>query len=154
MEYVIELVERESIPALAIHKTVDVDHLPHVIASAYEDIAAYLKELGIDESKLGQAFVAYHNQDMQNLDVEIGFTTDQEYPGYGEVNSEMLPAGSWVSFIHKGPYKEMGKGYAAAQAWIKEHRLTPSGLVYEYYLNAPQAVSEHELMTKVELLVE
>jgi len=153
MEYVIEMVERESLPALAIHKTVDVDHLPHVIGAAYEDIAGYLKELGIEESKLGQAFVAYHNLDMQHLDVDIGFITDQEYPGFGEMNCIQVPGGRWVAFIHKGPYKEMGKGYAAAQAWMKEHQIIPDGLVYEYYLNSPQFVSQSELMTKVEMLV-
>jgi effector-binding domain-containing protein len=154
MEYVIEMVERESLPALVIRKTVDVNHLPHVIGSAYEGIAGYLRDLGIEESKLGLAFVAYHNLDMQNLDVEIGFITDQEYPGLGEMNPIQVPAGRWVSFFHKGPYKEMGKGYAAAQAWMREHQLVPTGLAYEYYLNSPQFVPESELMTKVEFLVE
>lgn len=154
MQYVIELVERERMPSLSIRKTVAVDHLPHEIATSYATIAGYLQELGVEEYAQGMAYVAYYNMDMQHLEVEMGFITDKEYPGYGDINTESIPAGRYVTFIHKGSYKEMGHGYAAAQNWIKEHQLNASGIVYEYYFNSPQAVPESELMTKVEFLLQ
>ncbi|MEA5031001.1 MAG: GyrI-like domain-containing protein [Sphaerochaeta sp.] len=152
MEYVIELVETERMPSLSIRKTVTADHLPHEIGSAYASITSYLADLGIKEP--GQPYIAYYNMDMQNLDVEMGFVTNAEYPGYGDINAETIPAGKWVSFIHKGPYKEMGHGYTAATRWMQEHGYHATGIVYEYYLNSLEAVPESELVTKVEFLLQ
>lgn len=151
MEYKIELVERDSLPALSIRKTVTAEHLPLEIKAAYETIASYLKELGVKEP--GKPYVAYYNMDMHNLDVEMGFACDVEYPGYGDINAEQIPPGKWVHFTHKGPYKEMGHGYTAATQWMKEHGITPTGIVYEFYLNDPAEVPESELVTQVAFLV-
>ncbi|MDX9940293.1 MAG: GyrI-like domain-containing protein [Sphaerochaetaceae bacterium] len=154
MQYMIELIVREAMPSLAIRKTTAADHLPHEIGTAYAAIVTYLKELGVEQQKIGQPYVAYHNLDMQHLDVEMGFSTDKEYPGFGDIVTGKIPGGRFVTFLHKGPYKEMGHGYQAAQEWIAHHQLIPSGIVYEYYLNSPQEVPESELMTKVEFLLQ
>ncbi len=147
MEYKIELVEKGALPALSIRKTVTAEHLPMEIKAAYGTIASYLEELGVKES--GKPYVAYYNMDMHNLDVEMGFAFTTVYPGYGDINAEEIPAGKWVHFVHKGPYKEMGHGYTAATHWMSEHGITPSGIVYEFYLNDPAEVPESELVTQV-----
>lgn len=151
MDYTIEVIEREAMPALTIRKTVSADHLRHEIGSAYAAIASYLKELGVNDS--GRPFVAYFNMDMQHLEVEMGFVLSVDIPGYGDIIGEKIPAGNWVSFIHKGSYKEMGHGYAAATRWMKEHAIQPTGIVYEHYLNDPTVVPESELLTRVEFAI-
>lgn len=152
MEYLIELIETEEFPSLSIRKTTTADRLPLEIKEAYAVITSYVRDLGVENP--GRAYVAYHNMDMQNLDVEMGFATTSVFPGYGDINAETIPAGRKVSFLHKGPYREMGRGYSAANAWMKEHGYLPGKVVYEFYLNSPEAVPESELMTKVEFLLQ
>jgi len=151
MDYTVEMVNREPLPALVVRKTVTAENLRHEIGSAYAAIASYLKELGVSDS--GKPFVAYFNMDMQHLDVEMGFVTDQEFPGFGDVTSVEIPGGSYVTFIHKGPYREMGHGYTVAAHWMQEHSINPTGVAYEHYLNDPQVVPESELLTRVEFAV-
>ena len=150
MDYTIEQTTKEAMPALSIRKTVTADHLPQEIGAAYASIGAYLKELGVHE--IPKPYVAYYNMDMHNLEVEMGFALSVEYPGYGDINSEEIPAGTWVTFVHTGPYKEMGHGYTAATHWMAEHGITPTGVVYEFYLNDPAVVPESELQTLVAFL--
>lgn len=152
MDYTIELIAKDAMPALSIRKTVTADHLPMEIKAAYATIASYLTDLGVTEP--GKPFVAYYNMDMQNLEVEMGYATSQEYPGFGDINAEEVPAGKWVTFVHKGPYKEMGHGYTAATHWMQEHGIHPTGVVYEFYLNDPAEVPESDLMTRVAFLVQ
>lgn len=153
MENSIELVETKELPALSIRKTATASHLPQEIRAAYEVITAYLRDLGV--SDLGQAYTAYYNTDMQHLDVEMGFVTDKMYPGDdGDINAETIPAGKKVTFIHKGPYKDMGLSYIAATKWMQRHHYSPTGVVYEFYLNSPDSVPESELLTRVEFLIQ
>ncbi|WP_133299350.1 GyrI-like domain-containing protein [Sphaerochaeta halotolerans] len=51
--------------------------------------------------------------------------------------------------VQIGPYREMGHGYTVATQWMAEHGITPSGIVYEFYLNNPAQVPESELVTQV-----
>jgi effector-binding domain-containing protein len=153
MEYGIELIETEELPALSIRKTAAGDHLSQEIEAAYKAIAAYLHDLGV--TKPGQPYVAYYNTNMNHLDVEIGVVTDQRYPGNdGDINAETIPAGARVSVIHKGAYREMGQRYTDALKWIKNHHYNPTGVVYEFYLNSPENVPESNLLTRIEFLLE
>jgi len=151
MDYEIELVEKEAMPTLSIRKTVSADNLRHEIGSAYAAIASHMSELGASEP--GKPYVAYFNMDMEHLEVEMGFATDKEYPGFGDVSSAEVPGGQWVSIIHKGPYKEMGHAYTAAAQWMQEHGIEGHGSAYEHYLNDPAVVPESELLTKIEFFI-
>ena len=54
------------------------EDLPAVIGQSYRKISAYLKEMGVFMTDV--PFTAYHNTDMQNLDVEIGFPVSGALP--------------------------------------------------------------------------
>jgi len=153
MEYDIEVIETEELPALSIRKTATASQLPQEIKAAYQIITTYLQDLGVKDA--GQAYIAYYNTNMKHLDVEMGFVTDKRYPGDdGDINAETIPAGKKVSFIHKGSYKEMGLGYIAATKWMQHNQHRPTGVVYEFYLNSPENVPEEDLRTRVEFLLD
>ena len=61
------------------------------IGESYAKIAAYMGEKGVHPS--GEPFVAYHNMDMQDLDVEIGFPIASPIPGKADIKSCSIPAG-------------------------------------------------------------
>jgi effector-binding domain-containing protein len=97
----------------------------------------------------GPPFVAYHNMDMQDLDLEIGFPFAQEVPGGGEVVQGLIPGGKAASCLHVGPYDQIGGAYEALQSWAEANGHTLAGVAYEFYLNDPRGTAPTELQTQV-----
>lgn len=76
----IEMLQKMVQPTLFIRTIAKVQDLPVLIGQSYGKMAAYLQEVG--ELLADVPYVAYHNMDMQNLDVEIGFPVARQrrYP--------------------------------------------------------------------------
>ncbi|MFY9541420.1 MAG: GyrI-like domain-containing protein [Dethiobacteria bacterium] len=106
-----------------------------------------MDELG--EKPVEAAFAGYYNMDMQNMEVEIGFVMTKHLPGKGEIKAGEIPAGRQLSYLFKGPYKEVTPVYNAMMKWVQENGCTPTGVAYEFYYNSPQEVPESELLTKI-----
>ncbi|MEL7657381.1 MAG: hypothetical protein AAGU75_15920 [Bacillota bacterium] len=73
--------EKAEQPTISIRTNTKVENLPMLIGESYGKMAAYLKEL--EEFLSDVPYVAYHNVDIQNLDVEIGFPVSKPLPGIG-----------------------------------------------------------------------
>ena len=142
----IMLMQEMSQPTLVVRTHAAVQDLPQVIGQSYGLIAQYLAELG--ELAAGVPFVCYHNLDMQNLDVEIGFPVPAALPAKGSVQPSRIPAGPTVSCIHRGPYAAMAPVYEEMTEWIDKNGLAATNIVYECYLNSPE-FSEDELLTRI-----
>lgn len=143
----IELSEEKVQPVITIRTTTKLELLPQVIGESYMKIMAYLEELG--EKPAFAPFTAYHNLDMQNLDVEMGFPVARLLPEKGDIKARELPPGKVVSSMYKGPYSGMEQPYNQMAEWIEANGYTPTGISYEYYFNSPQEVPESELLTKI-----
>jgi len=91
----------------------------------------YLGELG--EHPAGPAFAAYHNMDMQNFDVEIGFPVSKKLPGKDDIQSGIISKGKTATCIYIGPYKEMKPAYDALMNYMKKNSFVPTGVAYEFY---------------------
>lgn len=146
MEYQIELTDQPGQPVLSMRTRTSVRNLPQELGKAYGAIIQYLNEIG---EKPLEAFAAYYNLDMENLDVEMGFLVPKPLPGKGEIKAGEIPAGKQVSCMHKGPYQKMDTAYNAITQWINENGHTPTGVSYEFYYNSPMEVPESELLTKI-----
>jgi effector-binding domain-containing protein len=147
MNYQCELLDRSAQPTLAIRTRTPVHDLPPVLGQAYGAILQYVAPLGIQPC--GAPFVAYHNMDMQDLDIEIGFPFAQELAGHGNIRAGEIPGGKAVTCLHIGPYNQVGGAYEALQKWFEDHSYIPTGVAYEFYLNDPQTTSPSELQTQV-----
>lgn len=145
MECKIEM--RAAQPTLFIRAQIPVSELPHLLGRSYGAIGAYLGERGVEPS--GPPFVAYHNMDMENLDVSAGFTAAQPLPGYGEIQAGEIAAGKYATCLYTGPYSGLSEPYAALNSFIQEQGLEPSGLVYEFYLNDPNETPPEALSTLI-----
>jgi len=143
----IELHEQNSQPVLSIKTKTTMEQLPKIIGENYKKIMDYLNELG--EHPSDAPFTAYHNLDMQALDVEMGFPVSKQLPGRGEIISGEIPAGKIVSAMYMGPYSGIEKTYEGIFKWISEEDLKPTGVYFEYYMNSPDEVPENELLTKI-----
>jgi len=151
MGYRCELVEQQARPTLVVRTRAAVGRLPQVLGPAWGQVMASAGKAGAIPSDA--PFVAYHNMEMQDLDLEIGFTFARPLEGEGDVRAGEIPAGKTVQCLHVGPYDQVGAAHEALEAWIAEHGLQHAGPAYEFYLNDPQEVQPDQLQTRVVLPV-
>jgi effector-binding domain-containing protein len=147
MDYQFEVSEQPARHTLSIRTVTSVDKLPDELGRAYMAIIGHLNEIG--EKPADAAFAGYFNMDMQNLDVEMGFVVAGPLPGKGDIKVGEIPAGKQVSYLFKGPYKQMVPVYNAMMQWMQENGHTPTGTAYEFYYNSPEEVPESELLTRI-----
>ena len=147
MNYQCKLTNRDAQPTLVVRKRAPVQQLPQVLGQAWGAIMQYAGRNGLMPA--GPPYVAYHNMDMQNLDLEIGFPFAKKASGEGEVEAGVLPAGKAVECLHVGPYDKVAGAYEALQKWLDENHKTATGIAYEFYLNDPQTTRPEDLQTRV-----
>ena len=147
MTYQCQLSDREQQPTLVVRKHASLQQMPQVLGQAWGAIMQYAGRDGLTPA--GPPFVAYHNMDMQDLDLEIGFPFLKSLGGEGEVQAGELPGGKAAECLHTGPYDKIAAAYEALQKWLDENGHTPTGIAYEFYLNDPQTTRPEELQTQV-----
>ena len=142
-----ELTELPNQAILSVRRRTPVQSLPQVIGEAYQSIARYLAKLG--EQPSGPPFAAYYNMDIQDLDVELGFTVTESIPGDNDITSSKLPGGKAAKAVHLGPYCDVEPTYDALMQWIKDHGYEWTGVAYEFYINDPNDTPAAELQTEI-----
>jgi effector-binding domain-containing protein len=125
--------------------------LPVVIPQAHQKIAPYFAEIGKPPTE--PFYVAYFNEDMDNLEVEIGFITAEKLPGKGEIVSGTIGGGKAVSCMYTGTYRLLYQGHEAAHQFIAEKGYQHAGAAYEIYLNDPDNTPEANLKTQVVVMI-
>ena len=143
----IETLYKNEQPTISVRTRTSVDKLPILIGETYAKLEAYLKEVGGHMSDI--PFVAYHNMDMQNLDVEIGFPVSEKLASKEDIQSATIPAGKVIFCIFRGAYNEIESTYAEMAKWIEDNGLTPTGTAYEYYYNSPNDFPMDEMLTMI-----
>ncbi len=142
----IQLINQFEQPVLTFRTYTSVQKLPQLIGTNFQQIITYLQQT---EGWITDApFVLYHNMDMHNLDVEMGFPISQLVPAQGEMKARTLPAGRAIFCMDRGPYPEMAPLYEEMAQWIPANGFQASGTVFEYYYNDPE-FPESEYLTKI-----
>ena len=147
MEYKVEVVDRPAKTTLGVRKHSPAQELPQVIPQTCGTIMQYIGQSG--HHAIEDAFVAYYNMDMRNLDVEIGFTMNQELPAKDNIRRGSIPAGKAASVLHVGPYNGLGAAHDALHRWMAEKGYESATGYYELYLNDPQKTPPEALRTEV-----
>jgi effector-binding domain-containing protein len=147
MSYKCELIERTAQPVLSIRARGAVKDLPAILGRSYGAIGAYLGRMG--QAPAGAPFVAYYNEDMQSLDLEIGFPVSKKLTGQGEIQAGEIPGGKAVSCLHVGPYDKVEPAYQALGQWMQLKGYQGTGVCYEFYLNDPQQTPPEKLQTQI-----
>ncbi len=142
-----EVVSREVTPSVVIRTRCSVESLPGVIGPAYQRIMGHLHSRGAQPA--GPPYVGYHNEDMSDLDIEIGFPVTQDFEPDGDFVSSVIPQGRFASTMHIGPYGKIAGAYTRLSEWMHANQLTPSGECYEIYLNDPADTPDDALQTLI-----
>lgn len=146
-----EVVDLQAQPTLVVRARAAVERLPEVLGPAWAAILGHAGQAGAEPNSA--PFVAYHNMDMKDLDLEIGFTFPRPLAGDENVQAGEVPAGKAAQCVHVGPYDQLRTTYQALEAWMSERGLKHAGPAYEYYLDDPQATPPGQLRTRVVLPV-
>lgn len=142
-----QVIDRPAQPALAIRTRTSIQKLPQLVGQVFGSIGGYLGRLG--EKPAGPPYAAYHNMDMQNLDVEIGFPVARALAGSGEIQPSQLPGGPAVAYLHIGPYDKISQAYEALTQWLQANGRQGTGVAYEVYFNSPAETAPEALQTQV-----
>ncbi|MDL2237633.1 GyrI-like domain-containing protein [Christensenellaceae bacterium OttesenSCG-928-K19] len=146
----IELYERPEQFVISVRKTIDFfSQFEGLAGQTFDAILQYAEKNGILFS--GCPFTCYHNTDLAQLDVEIGFPVPERVKVEDkQLAGRFIPAQKMVCGISQGPYSETDALMAQIFEWIAANGLEPKGGVYHYYLN-DDSRPESELL--VELVV-
>lgn len=147
MAYQSEIKEKDPKPTLSIRSRTSIQGLPKLLGESYGKIAGYLAELG--EEPAGAPFAAYHNMDLHDLDVEIGFPVAKAVQGRGEIQASQIPGGKLGYALHTGRYADITPAYDALTQFVKDQGYEPTGVSYEFYLNDPGETPQEQLQTQI-----
>ncbi len=142
----ITLIEQAERHVLSVRQTIHFDDFSAVAGVAYQTIGKYAKEGGILFS--GCPFVCYHNADLEQLDVELGFPVATPIKGQGAITGYTIPIQKAVSGIFLGPYTKTDPLMMDIFAWIAQTGYEPRGEIYHYYLN-DETRPTTELLTQI-----
>jgi effector-binding domain-containing protein len=147
MTYECTRVELASQPTLVVRRRTAIEALPRELGRAWGEVMAVAQRSGVEP--VGAPFAAFHNRDMQDLDVEMGFVFEHAVEGAGEVVPGDIPAGTAVQCAHVGPFDRLHDAYEALWAWLADHGLEHVGPAYEHYLDDPAEVPIERVRTLI-----
>ena len=138
MGYPCKIRKQEVQPFLAIRVRTPISDLPTNLGESYGAIMEYLSGLG--EHPAGMPFSAYYNQDMEDLDVEIGIPTAEVFAGSGDIYGSEIPAGEVAECVYTGSYNKMEPAYQQLGEFVAERGVEVTGVAYEMYIDDPADV--------------
>lgn len=124
-----------------------VTELSRVLGESYARVMAAVQQSGTQIS--GPPFALYHNMDMDDLDIEIGFIVKEAVSVAEEVDAGEIPAGQYATCVHTGSYETIEAAYTALGEWVASQSYTTEGKAYELYLNDPGETPPEALETKI-----
>lgn len=142
----IEILSLRKQKILSVRNYSDISNLPSLIGESFKKITDYLNEIGEFTSDV--PFVAFHDANPENLDVEIGFPVPKHLPGKNEIKSSFIPESLAIVSMFRGSNTDMDSLYEEMIEWIENSTYKLAGVVYEYYYNGIE-FPEDELLTKI-----
>jgi effector-binding domain-containing protein len=116
---------REPQPYLGIHAP-SIDSIRQFADSTFPELFGWLREHGVVPA--GPPFIRYYEVDHagEPLDVEVGVPVDGAPEGDARVRADALPAGSYLTLLHIGPYTsdsmpDLADARAELLAWAEEN---------------------------------
>lgn len=136
---------------LTVRKTIDfMMEYSDFADEVLETTSAYIKGLGV--LPIGGPVTCFHNMELEELDVEMGWQIVKPIEDKGEMKCRHVLTGKVVSAIDLGPYEEQDPTLLEIFDWINEQKLEPQGPITYCYLNDTQRPPA-ELLTLMKLRV-
>ena len=142
----INLLEQPEQHVLSIRTTIHFKDFPNTAKQGFDKIMEYAACNDMFFS--GSPFVCYHNADLENLDVEMGFPVARPVLGNDMISGHTIPARKVVSGIFQGPYTDTDPLMMELFMWIADQGYEQQGQIFNYYLNDDDRPAT-ELLTQI-----
>lgn len=149
MQLDFQVEERPAQPAVSMRTQTPISELPSFFDRAFPGIYNHITEAG--QHPAGPPLAIYHNQDMENLDIEACFPVEAPLEVDGELRAIEVPGGTFCTAVLHGSYEQLPEAWAAMMAHAAEEGLEAQDWVYEIYLNDPSTVAADEIQTQLVL---
>ncbi len=113
---------------------------------AFKQTAEHIENM--NKLPSGEPLVCFHNTDLEQLDVEIGFPTAESLPAKNDIAVRYVPPRKCAVAIDLGPYEQQDPTLQDIFDWLQKNSFKPSGEIYYQYLNDAER-PESELLTKM-----
>lgn len=148
MNFECKLIDEKTVRhVLSIRKTVNQNELASVLSDCYSQIKNYLNSIG--EVIAGPPFVGFLNNDMEKLEIDVGYPVRKKIEGKGNIIASDMPAGKKVSCVNVGSYEKIEPSYLEIKEWLKENNYRPEGISYQFFLDDPLEIPDGELQTEI-----
>ena len=137
-------VEIKDVPAqdvLLIRERVPQEKLSEVIPAAFNEIAAYLHEHGLEPVGPPVTVSPYADEEGM-VAIENGWAVPTSVPGSGRIEAATLPACTVLAYKHRGHYSELDRSYRALQALVESEGLSVAGEPREVYWTDPDELPD------------
>ena len=137
-------VEIKDVPAqdvLLIRECVSQEKLSEVIPAAFNEIAAYLHERGLEPVGPPVTICPYADEEGM-VAIENGWAVPTSVPGSGRIEAATLPPCTVLAYKHRGHYLELDRSYRALQALVESEGLTIAGKPREIYWTDPEELPD------------
>ena len=152
MEREVTLREREAAQVVSKRFPVRLSEIGGALGTAFGEVYGHLGARRVEGN--GPPFVIYHEVPVADepFDIEVCAPVAavvEPPPGW---QAQELPAGTFVTLLHVGPYDTVARSYDALTTWIGDHDLAVAGAPREVYLSPPDTPAE-QIRTIVEFPV-
>lgn len=145
-------VEVKDVPdqlVLRIRERVSLERMSEIVPAAFEEIAAYLQECGLEPIGPPITICPYADEEGM-VSVENAWPIVEEVSGEGRIEAATLPACTVLSYRHRGHYSELDRSYRALEALVERDGLTKAGEPREVYWTDPNELPVEEWATEIQ----
>lgn len=133
----IEIVEVESIPAIAIKDSATIQTMGEKMGEMFGELMNYMTRKKVEMT--GQPYTIYHTWNPEGYTVvEAGIPVDRVVPSKGNVVFTKSPGGKAVKAIYFGSYEGIGTAHEAIEKYVKINKLEIIGPPWDIYITDPQ----------------
>jgi effector-binding domain-containing protein len=142
MEHEVHVVDRPALRVLSKRLPVLIETIGPTLAQGFAEVYAVIEAARAAPG--GAPFVIYHSmpEPGKPLDVEICAPVIGAVEPRDPWQVQDLPAGTFASRMHVGPYDAIGSTYDALSAWIPANGFGFAGPPREVYLSPPETPPE------------
>ena len=152
MEHEVKVGRREAILVMSRRLPTRLSEIGSVLGAAFGDVYGYLGAHGVEPE--GPPFVIYHGipQGDDPFEVEICAPVARAADAPAGWQLQELPAGTFATLLHVGPYDTLAAAYDTLMTWLFDHDMTMVGPPREVYLSEGDTPPE-QVKTIIEIPV-
>jgi len=137
METEVKVGRRDAALVMSRRMPVRLSGIGEAIGGAFQEVYGHLGRAGVQPA--GPPFIIYHGVPSgdQPFDIEVCAPIARTAAAPEGWQVQELPAGTFATLVHVGPYDTVGSSYEAISAWIGAHGFVVAGPPREVYLSPP-----------------